>query len=176
MRPEIRLTARPSLSRLLTFTLYPLVGLFAMLTLLFLYDIERGLTNISPYEARRASRQHFRPSSSSSSSNAAPESIDRNTPWVTDDLTVYKGKPWITDLTASRTVLYQTAFASCEVHDVWTEDHSAIQKDWLWAEEIDHVNVIVVDEAGDFYFFKQKVRRDGEAGVNLRCLYVFTFL
>lgn len=171
MRPEIRLTARPSLSRLLTFTLYPLVGCLAMLTLLFLYDIERGLTNISPYEARRASRQHFRPSSSSSSSNFV---VDDNN--AAPDLTVYKGKPWITDLTASRTILYQTAFASCEVHDVWTEDHSAIQKDWLWAEEIDHVNVIVVDEAGDFYFFKQKVRRDGEAGLNLRCLYVFTFL
>ncbi|GMH46882.1 hypothetical protein TrRE_jg11488 [Triparma retinervis] len=150
---SIRLSARSSSSsRLLTFTLYPLIGVFATLTLFFLYDIERGIGSPSPHVLHRL-RSSSSLSSSSSGDLAGDAALD-SAPSL--PAPVYKGKPWISDLTASRSVIYQTAYASCELHDVWTEDRSGIQEDWLWAEEIDHVNVIVVDEAGDFYFFKQR--------------------
>ena len=40
---------------------------------------------------------------------------------------------------------------------MYSEDKSVIQDDWLWFDEIDHVNVIVYDKSSDeFVFFKQR--------------------
>lgn len=133
---RIHISHSSSSSKLLYFTLYPLIALFVIITLIALLDIERGFSHPS------------------STSNLKPPSY--RPPSDSNDAVIYRGKPWVTPLTASRSVIYQTAFASCEVHDVWTEDHSAIQEDWLWVEEIDHVNVIVVDSEDNFYFFHQK--------------------
>jgi len=77
-------------------------------------DLERGLT--TPQHVSSLNPPNHRPPSDS-----------------TDEI-VYKGVPWITDLTASRRVIYQTPFASCESHNVWSEDKKQIQKvraDWL---------------------------------------------
>jgi 8-oxo-dGTP pyrophosphatase MutT (NUDIX family) len=72
-------------------------------------------------------------------------------------LSVFKGVAWESPLTVSRAVVHETPFARCEIHSVYSEDHSTIQEDWLWVDELDHVNVITFDaEAQQFVFFKQR--------------------
>ncbi|GMI12497.1 hypothetical protein TrVE_jg5408 [Triparma verrucosa] len=70
---------------------------------------------------------------------------------------VFKGAPWTSPLLKDRTVLHETAFARCEIHSVYSEDRKEIQSDWMWFDEVDHVNVIVFDQSSnEFVFFKQK--------------------
>ncbi|GMI05810.1 hypothetical protein TrLO_g355 [Triparma laevis f. longispina] len=87
----------------------------------------------------------------------SPAALERSTiatPSTPSD--AFKGEPWNSPLLKSRTVLHSTPFARCEIHNVYTEDHSQVQTDWLWFDETDHVNVIVFDKSADeFIFFKQ---------------------
>lgn len=66
------------------------------------------------------------------------------------------GDRWRTDLTVSTEVVYESPFAICEVHAVRSEDGSKVMEDWLWMEEINHVNVVVFEKkTQEFIFFRQ---------------------
>lgn len=67
----------------------------------------------------------------------------------------YTGSSWIKPETLSKIVAAETKFARCDVHTVRTEDGSII-KDWLFMEERNAVNVIVINEQGKFVIFRQK--------------------
>lgn len=68
----------------------------------------------------------------------------------------YGGRGWVNERTVSKTVLADTKFARCENHVVRSEDGKSVVSDWLWMEEHDAVNVIVVNRSGKFLVMKQK--------------------
>lgn len=70
--------------------------------------------------------------------------------------TSYEGRGWVNERTISKKLLADTKFARCENHVVRSEDGKSVVSDWLWMEEHDAVNVIVVDKSGKFLVMKQK--------------------
>lgn len=67
----------------------------------------------------------------------------------------YVGDTWWTEQTVSKVIAAETKFARCDVHTVRREDGSYIS-DWLFLEERNTVNVIVVNMAGQFVMFRQR--------------------
>jgi 8-oxo-dGTP pyrophosphatase MutT (NUDIX family) len=56
----------------------------------------------------------------------------------------YKGTPWRTDRTIHVQTVAETKFARCDVHTVASEDGSSQINDWVFMEEMDAVNIIVM--------------------------------
>lgn len=68
----------------------------------------------------------------------------------------YTGNSWTSDLTVSKRTVAETPFAKCELHTVRSEDGTRTFDNWLFMEERDAVNVIVVDARGRFLVFQQR--------------------
>ena len=71
------------------------------------------------------------------------------------------GTLWKTDQTLGKLVLGETPFARCEVHSVLMErnnnnNEQVIVNDWIFMEERDSVNVLVLTKEGKFLAFQQK--------------------
>jgi len=68
----------------------------------------------------------------------------------------YKGTPWQNDRTVSVQTVAETKFARCDVHTVLSEDGKSKINDWIFMEEMDAVNVIVMNaHEQKFVVFKQ---------------------
>jgi len=67
----------------------------------------------------------------------------------------YTGKPWSTPQTISKITAAETKFARCDMHTVRTEDGTIID-DWLFFEEKNAINVIVLNADGKFVVFEQR--------------------
>ena len=52
--------------------------------------------------------------------------------------------------------LGETKFARCDVHTVMSEDGTSVVNDWLFLEEIDAVNIIVLTIVGEYVSFSQE--------------------
>lgn len=81
--------------------------------------------------------------------------------------TKFKGSQfWKKGSTLEVRTLYETAFARAQVHKVQLEDGSTVVNDWLWFDELDHINVLV-EKSGKpslFVVFKQmKYAIEGES-------------
>lgn len=68
----------------------------------------------------------------------------------------YTGSTWNSPRTVGKIIVAETPFARCDLHEVKSEDGSSIISDWLFLEERDAINAVVVDAAGNFIVFKQK--------------------
>ena len=67
----------------------------------------------------------------------------------------YKGTPWKNGRTVDVKTVAETKFARCDVHTVMSEDGKSIINDWVFMEEMDAVNVIVMTTEQKFVVFKQ---------------------
>lgn len=68
----------------------------------------------------------------------------------------YRGTPWSNERTVSIKTIGETKFARCDVHTVRSEDGQSEINDWLFLEEMDAVNVVVLTADGNFAVFEQK--------------------
>lgn len=68
----------------------------------------------------------------------------------------YKGTPWKNDRTINVQTLAETKFARCDVHTVLSEDGKNTVNDWIFMEEMDAVNVVVLTAKQQFVVFKQR--------------------
>ena len=74
----------------------------------------------------------------------------------------FPGEHWITPQTKGVRTVTSTPFARFEIHqvEVETEVHGVMQKtiipDWLWTDEVDHVNILVhLKEENKYLLYKQ---------------------
>lgn len=74
---------------------------------------------------------------------------------VFSDNRSYKGTPWTNDRTVHVKTVAETKFARCDIHTVRSEDGKSIVDDWIFMEEMDAVNVIVMTAEQKFAVFRQ---------------------
>eukprot|EP00518_Triparma_eleuthera_P001557 CAMPEP_0182456930 /NCGR_PEP_ID=MMETSP1319-20130603/2634_1 /TAXON_ID=172717 /ORGANISM="Bolidomonas pacifica, Strain RCC208" /LENGTH=289 /DNA_ID=CAMNT_0024655287 /DNA_START=68 /DNA_END=934 /DNA_ORIENTATION=- len=136
-RGKLQLGTSRSSSTLLSVSLAPIFLLLCFLGCLAWTELYASMTAPSSSPSTSVTVKQRTASSSSSSS--------------------YRGEAWSSPLLVSRAVLHSTPFARCEVHSVYSEDRSKVQEDWLWLDELDHVNVVVYDRAmEEFVMFNQR--------------------
>lgn len=70
----------------------------------------------------------------------------------------YEGTPWTNSRgrTISVSTAAETKFARCDVHTVSSEDKKSTINDWIFMEEMNAVNVIVMTSDKKFVVFKQE--------------------
>ncbi len=67
----------------------------------------------------------------------------------------YKGVPWQNSRTVGVKTVAETKFARCDVHTVLSEDGQSTINDWVFMEEMDAVNVVIMTADQKFAVFKQ---------------------
>jgi ADP-ribose pyrophosphatase len=67
---------------------------------------------------------------------------------------VFHGNHWRTSRTISSSLITSTRFARVELHNVLS-DSGSIQRDWLWLDISDQVNILVRSKQRTFILFRQ---------------------